>query len=69
MHKIVLNSTTMKLNKNLNVEKERMTELCNEKDKKVMFSYVITRFKKRKEKKQTWNLYFLSNTHTFKNYD
>lgn len=47
----------MKLNKNLNVKKE---ELCNEEDKK---SDVITRFKKRKEKKQIWNLYFLSNTH------
>lgn len=47
----------MKLNKNLNVEKE---ELCNEEDKK---SDVITRFKKRKEKKQIWNLYFLSNQH------
>lgn len=47
----------MKLNKNLNVKKE---ELCNEEDKK---SDVITRFKKRKEKKQIWNLYFLSNQH------
>lgn len=47
----------MKLNKNLNVENE---ELCNEEDKK---SDVITRFKKRKEKKQIWNLYFLSNQH------